>query len=255
MKLGVSGKGGSGKTTVSALLCRALEQAGRDVIALDADSNANLAYALGVPEAEKIRPLAEMEDLIREKTGAEKGRYGAWFKMNPEVSDIPARFCHTSGTVKLLVMGSVDRGGGGCQCPEYTLIKALISHLLLNGQEDMVVDMEAGLEHLGRGVTEKVDALLVVVQPYKASAVTAGRVLKLAKDLKIKRVFGVGNGIRRPADEAYIRREAPKVEFLAFLPHDEGVAACAREGKSIFEVAELRRSAADLADRVRKAVC
>ncbi len=253
MKIAVSGKGGTGKTTISALLCRALEAAGHEVIAVDADSNANLAYALSVPEPEKITPLAEMEDLVREKTGAEKGRYGAYFKMNPEVSDIPERFKHASGKVKLLVMGSVDRGGAGCACPEYVLIKALIGYLLLNKNEDMVVDMEAGLEHLGRGVTEKVDALLVVVQPSRVSCVTARRVHRLARDIRVKNVFGVGNGIRSEEDRKFLEKEVKEFEFLAFLPYSEDLADCEREGGNVFELPGFGDSASALVDRVVEA--
>jgi CO dehydrogenase maturation factor len=253
MKIAISGKGGSGKTTIGALLCRGLEAVGREVIAVDADSNANLAYALGAPEPEKITPLAEMRDLIREKTGAEKGSYGAYFKMNPEVADIPERFGMTLGNVHLLVMGSVTLGGNGCACPEYVLVKNLIAHLLLNKSEDMVVDMEAGLEHLGRGVTEKVDALLVVVQPSRVSCVTAARVKKLAADIGIEKIFAVGNAVRSAADEEFIRKQLPGFEFPAFLPYSEELAAFEREGRSPFEIPELRKRASALVEKLTEA--
>ncbi len=255
MKIAIAGKGGTGKTTISALLCRALEAAGRDVIAVDADSNANLAYALGVPGPEDITPLAEMEDLVREKTGAKKGNYGAFFKMNPDVSDIPERFQHASGRVKLLVMGSVDQGGTGCACPEYVLIKALISYLLLNSNEDMVIDMEAGLEHLGRGVTEKVDALLVVVGPSRVSCLTAARVRKLAADIGVKKVFTVGNAARSKQDEEYMAGEVEvgDFDFLGFLPYSEKLAQAEREGRPVFEIPELRDSASALVNRIVEA--
>ncbi|MHC4916288.1 MAG: ATP-binding protein [Planctomycetota bacterium] len=253
MKIAISGKGGAGKTTLSALVCRALEAAGRDVIAVDADSNSNLAYALAVPDPEKITPLADMEDLIREKTGAEKGQYGVYFKMNPEVSDIPERFQLESGRVRLLVMGSVREGGTGCVCPEYVLVKNLIAHLLLNKSEDMVVDMEAGLEHLGRGVTEKVDALLVVVRPSRVSCVTARRVRKLAGDIGVKRVFAVGNGVRTGADEDYVAREAGDLDFLGFIPYSAQLAEYEREGRGAFELPELRERASALVERITEA--
>ncbi len=253
MKIAISGKGGTGKTTLSALLCRALEGAGRDVIAIDADSNANLAYALGIPDPEKITPLADMEDLIREKTGAEKGRYGVYFKMNPEVADIPGRFQLESGKVRLLVMGSVQQGGTGCVCPEYVLIRNLIAYLLLNKNEDMVVDMEAGLEHLGRGVTEKVDALLVVVQPSRVSCVTARRVRKLAADIGVKRVFGVGNAVRSGTDEDYMARETGDLDFLGFIPYSAQIGEYEREGRGAFEIPELRERAAALVERITEA--
>ena len=246
MKIAVSGKGGVGKTTISSLICRALEAGGRDVIAVDADSNPNLAFALGVPGFEEITPLADMEDLIREKTGAEKGSYGAYFKMNPNVSDIPDRFKHTLGGIQLLVMGSVTKGNSGCVCPEYVLIKSLIAYLLLNRDQDMVIDMEAGLEHLGRGVTEKVDVLLIVAQPNKVSTMTASRIHALAKDINIKNVLGVGNGIRDDDDKEFLRNEVKEFEFCGFFPACDLIRNYEREGKDIFTIPDLRGNAEQL---------
>ena len=243
MKIAVSGKGGAGKTTVSSLLCRALEAKGREVIAVDADSNPNLACALGVPDFEKIIPLAEMGDLIREKTGAEKGSVGAYFKMNPDVSDIPERFRHSVGKIQLLVMGSVTRGNSGCVCPEYVLIRNLISYLLLNGDQDMVIDMEAGLEHLGRGVTEKVDMLFIVVRPSKVSGITASRICKLAKDINIRKILGIGNGIRSERDKEYLQDQVKELEFSGFFPDSDLVTDYERAGKDIFTIPEFRHNA------------
>jgi len=232
MKIAISGKGGAGKTTISALLCRAIEAQGREVIAVDADSNPNLACALGLPDAERITPLSEMRDLIREKTGSEKGGYGAWFKMNPDVSDIPERFRHVSGKVQLLVMGAITRGDSGCACPEYVLVKSLISYLLLNEDQDMVIDMEAGLEHLGRGVTSKVDVLLIIAQPSRVDCLTASRVYRLAKDLGIKTILGVGNAIRSEEDIDYLRRQVRDFDFAAFFPSSESLRENERRGGS-----------------------
>ena len=250
MKIAVSGKGGTGKTTISALLCRGLEAAGRDVIAVDADSNANLAYALGVENPEEITPLAEMEELISEKTGAKKGGYGAYFKMNPDVSDIPERFQRSAGGVKLLVMGSVEQGGTGCACPEYVLMRALIAHLLLNSGEDMVIDMEAGLEHLGRGVTEKVDVLLIVVRPDRVSCVTGARIHKLAKDIRIKNIRGLANGVRDGEDRAFLADQVRDFEIMGFLPYSDEVATCEREGRSTFDIPGFRENVTPLIDQI-----
>ncbi len=218
MKIAISGKGGAGKTTLAASFCLRLAAAGRDVIAVDADSNPNLAYALGFPNPEAIVPLADMDALIREKTSADKGRYGTYFRLNPDVSDIPQRFRHVLGKITLLVMGAVRRGGGGCACPEYVLIRSLISHLLLNTTQDMVIDLEAGLEHLGRGVVENVDALLVVVQPDRVSALTARRIERLARDMGLDRIFGIGNMTRNADDQRYIERQVPDIPFFGFCP-------------------------------------
>jgi len=252
MKIAVSGKGGVGKTTISALLCRALESGGREVLAIDADSNPNLAYALRLPQPEQITPLAEMEELIQEKTGAKKGSYGTYFRMNPDVSDIPERFQHQSGKIRLLVMGSTKQGGGGCACPEFVLVKSLIGHLLLNRNQDLIIDMEAGLEHLGRGVTEKVDLLLVVAQPDRVSCLTASRIYKLAKDIQIQKVYGVANMIGSEQDKEYVRRQVPEFEFLAYLPPCGDLKNYEREGKDIFAIPELQENARKLIERIQE---
>jgi len=252
MKIAVSGKGGAGKTTVSALLCRALESEGREVLGIDADSNPNLAYVLRLPQPEKITPLAEMEDLIREKTGARKGSYGTYFKINPEVSDIPERFQYRSGNIRLLVMGATKQGGGGCACPEFVLVKSLIGHLLLNRNQDMIIDMEAGLEHLGRGVAEKVDLLLVVVQASRVGCLTASRIHKLAKEIHIRNICGVGNMIASEEDEEYLRNQVRELEFLAHLPICSEIKDYEREGKDLFDILSLRENANKLVERIRE---
>jgi len=252
MKIAVSGKGGVGKTTISALLCRTLESEGREVLAIDADSNPNLAYALRLPQPERITPLAEMEGLIQEKTGAKKGSYGTYFRMNPEVSDIPERFQQRVGKIGLLVMGSTKQGGGGCACPEFVLVKALISHLLLNQNQDLVIDLEAGLEHLGRGVTEKVDLLLVVAQPDRVSCLTASRIWKLARDIQIQKVYGVANRVASEQDREYLRRQVPEFPFLAHFPLCGDLKHYEREEKDIFAIPELRENARKLIERIQE---
>ena len=252
MKIAVSGKGGTGKTTISALLCLALEAEGRNVIAVDADSNPTLAHALGRADAEAIMPLTQMDGLIREKTGAEKGRYGAYFRMNPDVSDIPERFQAVEGKVRLLTMGPVDQGGGGCACPGFVLVKALVSHLFLNAEEDMVVDMEAGVEHLGRGVAEKVDALLVVVRPDRASCLTAGRIRKLAGQIGIRNLYAIGNAIRGSEEREFLEKRVPGFEFLAFLPFCEEAAGYERQGKACFGLAEMREGILPVVERIKR---
>ncbi|MFH1707340.1 MAG: AAA family ATPase [Planctomycetota bacterium] len=230
LKIAISGKGGTGKTTTSALLALVMAEQGRPVIAIDGDTNANLAYALGVPEPEKIVPLIEMNALIEERTGAQKGKYGAYFQMNPRVDDIPDRFSVTVNGVKLLVMGSVTAAGGGCACPEYVLLKNLVGHMLLNRSETLILDMEAGLEHFGRAVTTGVDVLLVIVNPDTVSLVTAGRVRTLAAGLGIKHVYAVGNRVRNDADRDFIAGRAG-MEVLGYLPHFPAIEALQREGR------------------------
>lgn len=223
MKIAISGKGGTGKTTLSALLVNALKEKGYRVLAVDADPDANLAGALGFSEAEKIVPIAEMEDLISERTGSKPGTTGGFFTLNPRVDDIPDQFCREQDGVRLMVMGEVKKGGGGCICPESTLLKALMQHLLLERDEVIVIDMEAGIEHLGRGVAGSVDLLLVVVEPGQRSIDTARRVQKLAADIGLNRLGIVGNKIRTESEREFIKQHLSDLPFLGYLPHSEKI--------------------------------
>ena len=151
MKIAVSGKGGVGKTTFSSLLIRSLNDAGKHVLAIDADPDANLAAALGIENAHDITPIAEMKDLIFERTEAKPGTVGGFFKLNPKVDDLPEALSARLGNIKLMRLGGVKKGGAGCICPESTLLRALITHVVLARDEVVVMDMEAGIEHLGHG--------------------------------------------------------------------------------------------------------
>lgn len=248
MKIAVSGKGGTGKTTIAALLSTAFAETGKKVIAVDADSNANLAYYLGAQDPEDIVPLSDMEDEIKERTGAEKGSYGAFFKMNPKVDDLPGTYCIDLNGVKLLTMGSVTVGGTGCVCPEYVLMKNLVAHMLLNSDETLVLDMEAGLEHFGRGVTASVDLLLVVVNADRVSTVTAGRIKKLAGDIGIERIYGIGNRVRNDDDRKYIEDNI-SIEMLGHIPFDERMEMLQKQGTSIYS-AEVRKDISGLAREI-----
>lgn len=233
MKIAVSGKGGTGKSTVSALMSLGIARKGKHVIAIDADSNANLSYYLGVENPEEIVPLCDMESLIAERTGAEKGKYGAYFKMNPRVDDIPDKYSIEINGIKLLTMGSVNMGGGGCACPEYILMKNLVAFVILNRDETLIMDMEAGLEHLGRGVTASMDVLTVVVNPDKVSVVTAVRVQKLAEDIGITKICAIGNRVRNDDDKEFIQSNVP-FDVIAFIPFIDEFAGLVREGRNIF---------------------
>jgi len=223
VKLAISGKGGVGKTTVSALLAGALALTGRKVIALDADPDANLASALGVPLEEPITALAEMQDLIRERTGAREG-YGSYFKLNPRVDDIPEAYARRIGNIRLLVLGGIRAGGDGCLCPATALLKALLVHLILGRDDALIMDMEAGIEHLGRATAQSMDALIVVVDPTPWSHQTAAVVRKLAGDIGLKNVFAVANRIDDPTRLEDIRRRLGEVPLIGHLPFDERLA-------------------------------
>jgi CO dehydrogenase maturation factor len=236
-KIAITGKGGVGKTTLAALLARAAKSRGYSVLAVDADPDPNLAMALGIAGSARdaIVPLSEMNDLIEERTGAKKGSMGAYFKMNPRVDDIPDRFAVDSDGVRLVVMGSVDTGGSGCVCPESVLLKAFVTHLLLRSDEFVVLDMEAGVEHLGRGTAQSVDALIIVIEPGQRSIQTARTIKRLADDLGIQRMLIVANKLHEPAEEAVLKEALPDFEFLGSLPYSEAVQRAELAGERIEE--------------------
>ena len=247
-KLAITGKGGVGKTTLAALLAYLYASEGRTVLAIDADPNANLAAALGVPPelARQITPIAEMKELIAERTGTTPGTFGGFFKMNPRVDDIPQRFSVTHRGVKLLVMGTVDRGGSGCVCPESVMLKTLVTYLLLGKGDVLIMDMEAGIEHLGRGTAGAVDAFIVVVEPGQRSTQTAHTIKRLAADIGLTKVYIVGNKVRNERDRAFIAEQLPGETILGYLPYSPAAIESDLQGKAIFDmdaqmVAEARR--------------
>ena len=200
MKVAISGKGGVGKTTLSALLSGVLALEGRRVIAIDADPDANLASALGVPDETQVVPLSEMHDMISERTGA-ADEPGGYFQLNPKVDDIPDQYALKIGNIRMLALGGVAQGGGGCICPATAIVKAMLVHLIIARRDILIMDMEAGLEHLGRATAQSMDALIVVVNPDRWSVQTARRVRDLAGDLGMKKIFAVANRLGLPGQD------------------------------------------------------
>jgi CO dehydrogenase maturation factor len=237
-KIAITGKGGVGKTTLASLLAYIYTQRGQRVLAIDADPNANLASALGFPEevVAQITPIAEMEELIYERTGAKPGEYGGFFKLNPRVDDIPDRFSAEWRGVRLLVMGSIKGGGSGCVCPESALLKNLVTHLLLQRSEVIILDMEAGIEHLGRGTAQAVDAMIVVVEPGQRSLQTAQTISRLAADIGINEIYVVGNKVRGQADRDFITEGLPGFKILGFLSESPLAIEADRRGISVFDL-------------------
>jgi len=240
-KLAITGKGGVGKTTLAALLAHIYAREGNKVLAIDADPDANLASALGIPleMIKQIVPIAEMGDLIEERTGARPGQSGGFFSLNPRVDDIPDRFAATHRGIKLLVLGTVQRGGGGCICPESALLKNLVRHLFVSYSEVVILDMEAGLEHLGRGTAGAVDAFIVVVEPGQRSIQTAQAVKRLAADIGIHKVYVVGNKVRSIQDRQFICDCLPGDNVLGFLSFSEKAIEADISGQAIFDADPL----------------
>ena len=225
MKIAITGKGGVGKTTISALLSYIYSLEGKRVIAVDADPDANLAMALGVSksEAEKIKPIAEMAELIEERTGAKPGTSGGIFKINPKVDDIPESFGYKVNGVTLLVMGKSKTAASGCYCPENALLRRLLKHLIAERDEVVIVDMEAGIEHLTRGTAEGVDTFIVVVEPGQRSLQTAVAVKHLAEGLGVKKVFVIANKARKEEDVLFIKNALSNIEFLGAMSFSNDV--------------------------------
>ncbi len=252
-KLAITGKGGVGKTTLSALLAYAYANEGKTVMAIDADPDANLASALGMPaeQAARITPIAQMDELIEERTGARPGESGGFFSLNPKVDDIPDRFAASHRGIKLLVLGTVGRGGGGCICPESSLLRNLVRHLVVGRSDVVILDMEAGLEHLGRGTASAVDAFIVVVEPGRRSLQTAQAIRRLAADLWIHKVYVVGNKVRDEQDAAFIRESLPGDDLLGLLPFSREAIEADMQGTAIFDADEaLLAEAQRIKDRL-----
>ena len=223
MKIAISGKGGVGKTTLVACLSKYFTGKGNMVIAVDADPDANLATALGLDykKALEIIPLINMKDLIEERTGARPGGYGSYFKLNPKVSDIPAKIGIDVDGVRLLVAGTIRAGGSGCYCPENVMLKSLFRHLVINQKEVVILDMEAGIEHLGRGTCENMDMLIIVIEPGLRSIQTANTVRKMSEDLGIKKLYIVVNKVKSDEEEKLVRENLEGFKVLGIMPYSD----------------------------------
>ena len=235
MKLAVSGKGGVGKTTFSSLLIRTFNQMGKRVLAIDADPDANLAAGLGIENSEHIVPISDMKELVFERTGAQPGSIGGFFKLNPKVDDLPDALSATFENIKLMRLGGVKKGGAGCICPESALLRALIMHVVLARDEVVVMDMEAGIEHLGRATAKAVDKLIVIVEPGRRSIDTAEHIRRLAKEIGLEAIAVVGNKIRGPKDQEFLQDHLADFEFIGFLPYDDALIEADLNGISPFD--------------------
>lgn len=246
MKIAISGKGGVGKTTLTALLAQVYADKGRDVLAVDADPSPCLAGALGFPDELQIdlEPIAEMSELIEERTGAKPGTIGGFFTINPRVDDIPERFSVLHRGVRLLEMGSVDLGGSGCICPESAMLKTLFTHLLFREDDVLLLDMYAGVEHLGRATVDFVDAMIIVVEPTRRSLGTARQIKKLALDIGLERLWLAGNKVRNEEEAAFIAQTSPGIPVLGNLPADMAVQEADRLGIPVYDHVPALREAA-----------
>ena len=253
MKFAITGKGGVGKTTLSSTLARLYADEGRTVLAADVDPDANLGLALGLTqeEVDEIVPISKMRTLVEERTGATAANQ--FYKLNPYVADIPDTFSKDINGVKLLVMGTVDVGGSGCVCPEHVMLKSILASLTYRKDDVVIMDMEAGLEHLGRGTAMNMDQFIVVIEPGARSVQTYRNVKRLAKDLGVKRVRVVANKVRDERDEEFVRNSIPEEDLLGMIHYNLEIMDADRQGKSPYDFSpaaiEEIRKIKDVLDR------
>jgi CO dehydrogenase maturation factor len=253
MKIAVTGKGGVGKTTLTSLLAYTFADRGHPVLAIDADPSPCLGACLAFPNEQlaALTPIARMDELIFERTGAQPGATGGYFQLNPRVDDLPDRFSAVYRGIRLLELGAVEMGGSGCICPESTILRSLITHVFLRRDEIVLLDLYAGVEHLGRATADAVDAMLIVVEPTARSLGTAAQIKSLAEDLKLRHLYLVGSKVQDENDREYIAENSPGLELIGVMGHEPLVRQADREGLAVYDVSSgLRQSANNLVDEL-----
>lgn len=256
MKIAVCGKGGVGKTFLAGSLAAHFSSQGRPVIAIDADSSPNLALSLGLTqdESSRIQPVAENEDLIRTKTATD---HPGVFRLSFSVDDIITKYAvPTPSGAHLLVMGTIKAAGSGCSCPAHSVVRALMRYLVVERDEVVILDMEAGIEHLGRGTAARVDVLLAVSDANRKSLLTAATICRLAGEAGIPVAGIVANRIATPREEGIVRAFAQEhgLTILGTVPYDSGIMEAGITGEPVDPVRSAALNAVrDLAELLIKA--
>lgn len=244
MKIAVSGKGGVGKTLVSGTLASFFAQKGFKVMAIDADPSPNLALTLGisVEEANMIVPISENAELLESKT---KTDFPGVFKLHFTVDDIiEDNGMKSPYGVNLLVMGTVKSAGSGCACGANAVVRELLRYLIVDRDEIVVVDMEAGVEHMGRGTASQVDIMIIVADSSRKSLEIAKKLSGFAHQAGINNVFVVGNRVRDPEEKELITDFTEKngLPLLALIPYDDIIVKADRVGEPPLKYAETSES-------------
>ena len=210
---------------MAGILAHLAHRDNKRVLAVDADPDANLGFALGILEDElnTIIPISQRKELIEERTGARIKEFGQIFKLNPRVSDIADRFGHDHDGIRLLVLGAIEAGGSGCACPENVFLRSLLNSLILERNEFVIVDMEAGIEHLGRSTVQGIDQLVVVVEPSATSIGTAKKIIELAKQIGLANISMVGNKFTDYQEQRFLQGKLPLETFIGFIPSTEAI--------------------------------
>jgi CO dehydrogenase maturation factor len=256
-KIAIGGKGGVGKTTVCAILAQLFAEGGYDVLAIDADPDVNLASAFGIPSEDSPEPLINMKKLIAERTGTGKDTLGAYFKLNPKVSDVPEEYWHETNGLKLLVLGAITQAGGGCACPEGSFLKALLTHTMLQRKEVVMVDLAAGVEFMGRASVQGIDALVLVVEPGARSIETANKMSQMARKLGIGLVGAIVNKIVEPSQADLIESQLTDAVLLGTLKYSRALQEADLNRTPVFGadaevMKELKHAESRLAELISK---
>ena len=235
MKIAISGKGGVGKTTIMALLANQFKKEGKEVLIIDADPSPHMAQTLGIKNIDKIRPIADMTELLVERSGKTPG--SPFYQINPMVDDLLKKFMIEQDGIRLMVLGAIQTAESGCACAENTVLKRMLTKLLLSPAQVVLLDMEAGVEHLGRGTIAGVDHLLIVVIPSKSSVRTAQKIKKLAIESGIPKISYVGNLVQ-DEDDADFLKEALGESPAALFPNSSVIRKAERNGQPLTELSD-----------------
>jgi CO dehydrogenase maturation factor len=235
VKIAIGGKGGVGKTTVCAVWSQLFAESRFDVLAIDADPNTNLALAFGIPFEQSPVPLIKMKKLIGERTGTGKDSVGAYFRLNPKVSDLPQEYWLEVDGVKLLVLGGITQAGSGCACPEGAFLKALLTHSILQRKEVVLVDLAAGVEFMGRASVQGIDALVVVVEPGARSIETAINMARMSRELGVKQVAAIINKITEACQADEIKTKLTGITVLGNIRYSPAVQRADLGRRSVFQ--------------------